>query len=151
MTTTIANAKQVKIDMQKRIELDEKTNTEEEEEEMDDDDDEEEEVEDVNSKNLQELQEQVSRQHAMMMMASTGATTTTTISTTKSNTPYPHVSVMKSSDSVPMVVPVEPKQHVKPLYVESQSAFISSYLLIKMNTPNTGTRRIVIFSERQRS
>ena len=97
MTTTIANAKQVKIDMQRRVEMDSKTNDSE------------------------KLQQSQLRQHAMMTMASTpGVTTTTT--TTKiptNNTAYPHVVIKKEKDvvAVPVIYPVIPTQHKKPPYV----------------------------------
>ena len=103
MTTTIANAKQVKIDMQRRVEMNSKRND----------------TADMNSS--QKLQQSQFRQHAMMTMASTGVTTTTTTTTiAKNNTAYPHVSIIKKEKDavpVPVIFPVIPKQHKKPPYV----------------------------------
>ena len=119
MTTTIANAKQVKIDMQRRVEMDSKTN-------------------DTSSEKIQQSQ---FRQHAMMTMASTGVTTTTT--TTKiptNNTAYPHVVIKKEKDAVtvPVIFPVIPTQHKKPPYVHNQ--YSSRHVLKHTHTNNFQVR-----------
>ena len=95
--TTIANAKQVKIDMQRRVEMDSKTN------------------------DTEKLQQSQLRQHAMMTMASTGVTTTTTTKIPTNNTAYPHVVIKKEKDvvAVPVIYPFIPTQHKKPPYVIS--------------------------------
>jgi len=138
MTTTIANAKQVKIDIQKRIELDEKIDDDE-----DDDDDNNDEYE-----RKKKIPEQVSQKRTMMVVAASGSTKPSLSNNLLSSNVYPHVFIKNESSvqpilSVPVQQVLQPQQHQKPPYAQNRHLLRKAKKLNMMDSSKKPQARLL--------